>query len=63
MHLRDDAAQLLARLDQSMPPPPSEAVRVDVGSRTGAAATLEILWHLLPPGKRPHEDLSGRAPL
>lgn len=59
----EDAAQLLERLDQSQPTAPADATPVDVGSRTAAAATLEILWHLLPPGRRPHEDLSGRAPL
>lgn len=57
----DDAGQLLDRLDASQPAPPSDATAVDVGSRTAAAATLEILWHLLPPGRRPQEDLSGRA--
>jgi Ser/Thr protein kinase RdoA (MazF antagonist)/cytidylate kinase len=59
----EEAAALLARLDEAAPPPPPEVARVDVGSRTAAAATLEILWHLLPPGRRPHEDLTGRAPL
>lgn len=59
----DDAAQLLTRLDEGVPAPPADAVPIDVGSRTAAAATLEILWHLLPPGRRPQEDLSGRAPL
>jgi cytidylate kinase len=59
----DEAASLLTRLDEGSPPPPADAVRVDVGSRTAGAATLEILWHLLPPGRRPTEDLSGRAPL
>jgi cytidylate kinase len=59
----EEAAGLLARLDAAAPPVGSDVVVVDVGSRTAAAATLEILWHLLPPGRRPHEDLSGRAPL
>lgn len=59
----DDAQALLARLDQGAGDAPADAVTIDVGSRTAAAATLEILWHLLPPGRRPHEDLTGRAPL
>jgi Ser/Thr protein kinase RdoA (MazF antagonist)/cytidylate kinase len=58
----EDAAKLLDRLDESGSPV-ADVVPVDVGSRTAAAATLEILWHLLPPGRRPQEDLSGRAPL
>jgi cytidylate kinase/Ser/Thr protein kinase RdoA (MazF antagonist) len=59
----EGAAQLLLRLDEGVPKPSADTVKVDVGSRTAAAATLEILWHLLPPGRRPREDLSGRAPL
>jgi cytidylate kinase len=59
----DAAAELLARLDDASAPPPQDAVVVDVGSRTAAAATLELLWHLLPPGRRPQEDLTGRTPL
>ncbi|HEY4221485.1 MAG TPA: (d)CMP kinase, partial [Myxococcota bacterium] len=59
----EEAERLLKHLDQGVAQPPSDAVRVDVGSRTAAAAALEILWHLLPPGRRPPEDLSGRAPL
>ncbi len=61
----EEAAKLLARLDETLPPVAAavEPTRVDVGSRTAAAATLEILWHLLPAGRRPQEDLSGRAPL
>lgn len=59
----EDAEALLARLDAAARDVPADAVHIDVGSRTAAAATLEILWHLLPPGRRPPEDLTGRAPL
>jgi hypothetical protein len=41
----------------------AEDIAVEVGARTAAAATLELLWQLLPPGRRPHDDLTGRAPL
>lgn len=63
--LADEAAatEHLKRLDAAMTPPPIDAVRVDVGARTAAAATLEVLWQLLPPGRRPPDDLTGRAPL
>lgn len=59
----EEAAALLARIDTASPQPATDAVPLDVGSRTAAAATLEILWHLLPPGQRPQADLSGRKPL
>ena len=58
-----DAAALLARLDEASPPPPPDSTRVDVGSRPAAAAALEVLVQLLPPGRRPAADLTGRAPL
>lgn len=63
--LADEAAAIehLHRLDAGQTPPPLDAVLVDVGARTAAAATLEVLWRLLPPGRRPHDDLTGRAPL
>lgn len=57
------AAEHLHQLDLGQPPPPVDAVAVEVGARTAAAATLEVLWQLLPPGRRPHDDLTGRAPL
>lgn len=59
----DDAATLLARLDEAAPDAPPDATRIDVGSRPAAAAALEVLVQLLPPGRRPAADLSGRAPL
>ncbi len=62
----DDAEVLLEQLDNGQPALPPDATVVDVGSRPAAAATLEILWNLLPPGRRPtgfSTDLSGRAPL
>lgn len=61
-----EAAELLARLDESMPKEPDGAVVIDLKSRPAATGALEILWHLLPPGRRPKDpmgDLSGRAPL
>jgi cytidylate kinase/aminoglycoside phosphotransferase (APT) family kinase protein len=58
-----DAATMLARLDASSPKRPQEAIAVDVGSRPAAAAALAVLVHLLPPGRRPALDLSGRQPL
>lgn len=64
--LADDAAaaEHLRRLDEGLPAPPLDAVHIEVGARTAAAATLEVLWQLLPPGRRPAaDDLSGRAPL
>lgn len=57
------AAEHLKRLDDAQAPPPVDAVRIEVGARTAAAATLEVLWQLLPPGRRPPDDLTGRAPV
>ncbi len=59
----DDAATLLGRLDEASPEAPPDATRIDVGSRPAAAAALEVLVQLLPPGRRPAADLTGRAPL
>jgi aminoglycoside phosphotransferase (APT) family kinase protein/cytidylate kinase len=58
-----DASQMLARLDAASPKKQTEAIAVDVGSRPAAAAALAVLVHLLPPGRRPALDLSGRQPL
>ncbi len=61
-----EAAELLTRLDESTPKEPDGAVVVDLKSRPAATGALEILWHLLPPRRRPKDpmgDLSGRAPL
>lgn len=58
-----DAATMLARLDAASPKKQTEAIAVDVGSRPAAAAALAVLVHLLPPGRRPALDLSGRQPL
>ena len=57
------AATLLARLDDAAADAPPDATRIDVGSRPAAAAALEVLVQLLPPGRRPGPDLSGRLPL
>ncbi|MDP2344345.1 MAG: hypothetical protein Q8O67_25525 [Deltaproteobacteria bacterium] len=57
------AATLLARLDEAAPEAPPDATRIDVGSRPAAAAALEVLVQLLPPGRRPAADMTGRAPL
>jgi cytidylate kinase len=57
------AATLLQRLDAASPPAPAEATRIDVGSRPAAAAALDVLNWLLPPGRRGVVDLGGRAPL
>jgi hypothetical protein len=62
----EEALALLDKLDEGQPPLPPDATTIDVGSRPAAAATLEILWNLLPPGRRPTGfavDLSGRMPL
>lgn len=61
-----EAAALLARLDESSPREPVDAIVIDLKSRPAATGALEILWHLLPPERRPKDpmgDLSGRAPL
>lgn len=61
-----EAAALLRRLDEGLPRLPPDAVIIDLMSRPAAAATLEILWHLLPKNRRPYRalpDLSGRPPL
>ncbi|OGQ09887.1 MAG: hypothetical protein A2138_10980, partial [Deltaproteobacteria bacterium RBG_16_71_12] len=57
------AAEHLRHLDAGLPAPPLDAVHIEVGARTAAAATLEVLWQLLPPGRRPPNDLTGRAPV
>lgn len=57
------AATMLTRLDEAAPKPPPDSTSIDVGSRPAAAAALEVLVQLLPPGRRPAADLSGRAPL
>ena len=57
----EEATTLLQKLDAMQPPPHAGGERIDVGSRTAAAAALEILAHLLPPGRKPALDLSGRA--
>lgn len=57
------AAERLGQLDAAQGKPPLDAAIVDVGARTAAAATLELLWQLLPPGRRPQDDLTGRAPV
>ena len=59
----DSAAALLQRLDAASPPAPADATRVDVGSRPAAAAALDVLNSLLPPGRRGAVDLSSRPPL
>jgi cytidylate kinase len=59
----ESAEALLQRLDAASPPAPTEATRVDVGSRPAAAAALDVLNWLLPPGRRSAVDLSSRAPL
>jgi hypothetical protein len=65
-HRRDvddaEAEALLKRLDAGAPAAPADAIRIDVGSRPAAAAALDVLTHLLPPGRRA-PDLAGRAPL
>ncbi len=55
------AATLLNRLDEAAPAAPPDATRIDVGSRPAAAAALEVLVQLLPPGRRPAPDLTGRS--
>jgi cytidylate kinase len=64
-NIEDDeaAATLLARLDEAAPEAPPDSTRIDVGSRPAAAAALEVLVQLLPPGRRPAADMTGRAPL
>jgi hypothetical protein len=66
-HRRDvddtGAAALLRRLDAEAPPAVADATRIDVGSRPAAAAALDVLLQLVPPGRRGRGDLSGRAPL
>jgi cytidylate kinase/aminoglycoside phosphotransferase (APT) family kinase protein len=61
----NESRELLERLDSSSVPPADDAHVVDLGSRPAAAAAREILWHLLPPNRRPQltDDMSGRPPL
>lgn len=62
----DEADRLLSSIDAGALPPPDEAVLLDAGDRPAGAAALEVLWHLLPPGRRPDPDvhrLGGRSPL
>lgn len=62
----DDASELLMHLDDAVAPAPPEAIVIDLMQRPAVSATLDILWHLIPPGQRPARpmsDLSGRKPL
>jgi len=61
----DDADAALDLLDAAIEAPGSEATTIHLASRPAPAATLEVLWHLLPAERRRHgpADLSGRAPL
>ena len=62
----DDAGALLMHLDEATDPAPPEAIVIDLMQRPALSATLDILWHLIPPEQRPARpmtDFSGRKPL
>jgi cytidylate kinase/aminoglycoside phosphotransferase (APT) family kinase protein len=48
----DEATAMLAKLDDETPVP-DDVNHIDLGTRPAAAGALEILRHLLPPGRRP----------
>jgi cytidylate kinase len=68
MHHRSDiedepaAAAVLDSLDQGQPTPPRDAIVVNAHSRPAAAAALQVLSHLLPPGRKPAEASSSERP-
>jgi hypothetical protein len=57
----EEADHLLTIIDESVPSPAADAMFIRIASRSAPAATLEILWHLVPPTRRANADLSGRA--
>jgi cytidylate kinase len=59
----DEANDLLADLDKATVSPSENATVIDGKSSAAPTSVLRILWHLLPPGRRPNLDshsLSGR---